>query len=263
MQPTFFGKRGWLCHLGIGVEAKEISLSVFLGRERLFTNYFRPRAKKREDSMNKPYTHIIWDFNGTIYDDVDACFKSANRLLGAHSLPLVTSVKDYRALFGFPIRDYYVRMGFDFEKTPYAELAPEWMGYYFEYSKNSTVYPDIPEVLDALHQKGMEQWILSATEVNMLRGQLEGLGILSRFDGILGLDNIHAHSKKEIGVAWKNANPGVCALMIGDTDHDAEVANAMGIDCVLVAAGHQNREKLETCNCIAVVDSVKDVLKVL
>ena len=209
------------------------------------------------------YTHIIWDFNGTIYDDVDACIKSANRLLGAHELPLVTSVEQYRSLFGFPIQDYYTRMGFDFDKVPYAVLAPEWMDYYFEYSADSTVYPDIPDVMDALHGMGVEQWILSATEVNMLRGQLESLGILSRFDGILGLDNIHAHSKKEIGVAWKNANPDVRALMIGDTDHDAEVAAAMGIDCVLVAAGHQSRERLEKCNCIAVLDTVRDVLKLL
>lgn len=211
----------------------------------------------------KKYTHIIWDFNGTIYDDVDACIKSANHLLGAHNLPLVTSVEQYRSLFGFPIQDYYARMGFDFEKTPYSDLAVEWMDYYFAYSKESTVYPDIPEVLDALHKKEMEQWILSATEVNMLRGQLEGLGIFSRFDGILGLDNIHAKSKKAIGVAWKAANPDIQALMIGDTDHDAEVAEAMGIDCVLVTAGHQNRKKLEGCNCIAVVDTVRDVLKLL
>ena len=209
------------------------------------------------------YTHIIWDFNGTIYDDVDACIKSANHLLGAHDLPLVTSIEQYRSLFGFPIQDYYARMGFDFEKTPFAELAPEWMDYYFKYSKDSTVYPDIPKALDAMREKGMEQWILSATEVNMLRGQLEGLGILSRFDGILGLDNIHAKSKKEIGIAWKSANPDVRALMIGDTDHDAEVAEAMGIDCVLVAAGHQSHERLEKCRCIAVVDAVGDVLNLL
>ena len=213
--------------------------------------------------MKKNYTHIIWDFNGTIYNDVDACIKSANRLLSAYDLPLITSLQQYRSLFGFPIQDYYARMGFDFEKVPYDVLAPEWMGYYFEYSANSTVYPDIPAVLDALHEKKMEQWILSATEVNMLRGQLEELGIFSRFDGILGLDNIHARSKKEIGVAWKRANPDIRALMIGDTDHDAEVAEAMGVDCVLVACGHQSRERLEKCNCIAVVDAVKDVLGLL
>ena len=209
------------------------------------------------------YTHIIWDFNGTIYNDVDACIKSANHLLSVHGLPTVKSIEQYRSLFGFPIQEYYARMGFDFEKTPYTELAPEWMDYYFAYSKDATVYPDIPKALDALREKGMEQWILSATEVNMLRGQLEGLGILSRFDGILGLDNIHARSKQDIGVAWKAANPDAKALMIGDTDHDAEVAEAMGIDCVLVAAGHQSRERLEKCNSVAVVDTVGEVLALL
>ena len=245
--------------------AEEISLPKNEKRGVGFTNHFRPNGQeKREEHMRKTaYTHIIWDFNGTIYNDVDACIKSANRLLGAYDLPPVTSLEVYRALFGFPIQDYYARMGFDFEKTPYAVLAPEWMDYYFEYSKGSTVYPDIPAVLDALHERGMEQWILSATEVNMLRGQLEELGILSCFDGILGLDNIHAHSKKDIGVAWKKNNPDIRALMIGDTDHDAEVAEAMGVDCVLVAAGHQSRERLEQCNCIAVLDTVKDVLGLL
>ena len=245
--------------------AEEISLPKNEKRGVGFTNHFRPNGQeKREEHMRKTaYTHIIWDFNGTIYNDVDACIKSANRLLGAYDLPPVTSLEVYRALFGFPIQDYYARMGFDFEKTPYAVLAPEWMDYYFEYSKDSTVYPDIPAVLDALHERGMEQWILSATEVNMLRGQLEELGILSCCDGILGLDNIHAHSKKDIGVAWKKNNPDIRALMIGDTDHDAEVAEAMGVDCVLVAAGHQSRERLEQCNCIAVLNTVKDVLGLL
>ena len=67
--------------------------------------------------MKKNYTHIIWDFNGTIYNDVDACIKSANRLLSAYDLPLITSLQQYRSLFGFPIQDYYARMGFDFENT--------------------------------------------------------------------------------------------------------------------------------------------------
>ncbi len=235
------------------------------GEEQNIVNNFRRFwREKREDLMEKKaYTHIVWDFNGTIYNDVDAGIQSGNHLLRTHGLAQIPSVESYRAIFGFPIQDYYARMGFDFEKTPYADLAEEWMNYYFAYSKDSAVYPDVPEVMDALHQRGVEQWILSATEVNMLRGQLEGLGILSRFDGILGLDNIHARSKKDIGVAWKEANPDICALMIGDTDHDAEVAEAMGIDCILVAAGHQSRERLETCKCIAVVDSVKDVLKLL
>ena len=41
----------------------------------------------------------------------------------------------------------------------------------------------------------------------------------------------------------KDKNKNEC-LMIGDTIHDKEVADAMSIECILLASGHQNKEKL-------------------
>jgi phosphoglycolate phosphatase len=34
-------------------------------------------------------------------------------------------------------------------------------------------------------------------------------------------------------------------IMVGDTVHDSEVAEAMAIDCVLVEHGHVSRKRLE------------------
>ena len=209
----------------------------------------------------KRYTHIIWDFNGTILNDVEAGIESANRLLKAHGLPLIASVEQYRALFGFPIQDYYLRMGFDFTKTPYADLAVEWVAYYLECKEKTFVYEDIPSVLNQVKEKGIAQLVLSATELEMLRGQVEELGLSAYFDELLGLDNIHAHSKKEIGKAWRDLHPDARVLMIGDTDHDAEVADAMGADCVLLTCGHQGQKRLEACKCLFVAASATEVLK--
>ncbi len=209
------------------------------------------------------YTHLIWDFNGTLYNDLDASIESANRLLRAHELPPIESVEGYRALFGFPIIDYYRRMGFDFEKVPYADLAVEWVAYYMESSRTSTLYPDIKNVLERVRARGISQLILSATERSMLIGQVEGLGILSMFDEILGLENIHAHSKEEIGLLWRAKNPEARVLLIGDTDHDASVAKAIGADCVLVTCGHQSRTALEKCKPLAILKQAEDVLKYL
>jgi phosphoglycolate phosphatase len=51
-------------------------------------------------------------------------------------------------------------------------------------------------------------------------------------------------------------------LFIGDTDHDFEVASSIGVDCLLIANGHQSKERLlkVTPN---VVDDIKDTLKVI
>ena len=56
-------------------------------------------------------------------------------------------------------------------------------------------------------------------------------------------------------------HPDAVPLMIGDTDHDAEVAAAMGVDCVLLSCGHQSREKLEKCRCLFVADSATETLE--
>lgn len=206
------------------------------------------------------YSHIIWDFNGTLYDDVDVCLSCGRRLMRAHGLEPIGSLEEYRAIFGFPIIDYYARMGFDFEKTPYSELAVEWVAYYLERSKSSALYPDVVASLERVKAAGMAQLILSASQREMLRGQVQSLGILPYFDDLLGLDNIHAHSKQEIGKAWRERTPNARPLLIGDTEHDAEVAAAMGADCILIGCGHRPKAALQSCKPLWVANSITEAL---
>ena len=52
---------------------------------------------------------------------------------------------------------------------------------------------------------------------------------------MLGLSDIHGVSKVELGRSYMaacGADPARC-VMIGDTDHDAETARAMGVRCIL------------------------------
>ena len=97
----------------------------------------------------------------------------------------------------------------------------------------------------------------------MLEKQVLGLGIRPYFDELLGLTDIHAHSKAEIGLYWKAQHPDAIPLLIGDTDHDAAVAAAMGIDCILVSAGHQNRETLQACKPLRLINSIEEILHFL
>ena len=66
------------------------------------------------------------------------------------------------------------------------------------------------------------------------------------FDRLLGLGDIYAKSKVEIGLAYlkENGFDPARAVMIGDSVHDYEVAQALGVRCVLQSGGHQPPEKL-------------------
>ncbi len=60
---------------------------------------------------------ILWDWNGTLLDDVDLCVDALNRLLAEFGYPQRYDHDQYRAIFGFPIEEYYIRAGFDFSKA--------------------------------------------------------------------------------------------------------------------------------------------------
>lgn len=206
------------------------------------------------------YTHLIWDFNGTLYNDVPAGIKSANRLLCAHGMPPIATVEEYREQFGFPIIDYYRRLGFDFEKTPFDALAHEWLPYYLEESASADLQPGVLHVLQAAKELELPQIILSASEQTMLEQQVVSLGIRPYFREILGLGNIHAHSKIELALRWKEAHPNANPLFLGDTVHDAEVAGAIRADCILLACGHQSKHILEQTDALAVAEDFQQLL---
>ena len=138
------------------------------------------------------YTHIIWDFNGTLFDDVDACMRSVNKMLEERGLSVIAKADEYRSVFGFPIIEYYKRIGFDFEKEPYEVLAPIWVELYNRYSEDSRLQRDAINALEYFKNLEIPQILLSATELNMLKGQIEKLDIAKYFESVMGLDNIHA-----------------------------------------------------------------------
>lgn len=205
------------------------------------------------------YTHLVWDFNGTVLDDVDVSISAANALLARCELAPFSSKETYRSIFGFPIREYYERMGIDFSKTSFEFLAPIWVEEYLSRADCAPLNVGVRDTIGRLKELGIPQILLSATEIDMLKGQLASLRIEDCFDEILGLDNIHAASKEVLAKEWCAKHPSARPLFLGDTDHDFAVATATGNDCVLFSGGHQSGERLAKFGC-PVIDNVSEIL---
>ncbi len=191
---------------------------------------------------------VLWDWNGTLLDDVDLCVDALNRLLAVHGYPQRYTLDGYRAIFGFPIEEYYRRAGFDFARHPFPELAARYMEHYIPASAACGLMPGAAQALELFQTAGARQVILSASPISTLRAQVAQCGAAGYFDRLLGLDDIYAKSKVELGLAYlrENGFAPQRAVMIGDSVHDAEVAKALGVRCVLQSAGHQAAETLRT-----------------
>ena len=202
---------------------------------------------------------MIYDFNGTILDDVDVCLKAENYTIEHFGLdrgPL--SREEYLQIFTFPVQKYYENVGFDWKDHSYEEVGRYWFDWYRALRNEYKVFDGVKEILVRNHEKGNLNILLSASSLVELKIQLEELGIAEYFDEVLGIDNIYAGSKVDIALSWiRDKDPKDC-MMIGDSLHDLETAQAMGVDCVLVAKGHQAKDVLLR-NYDKVVDDIREV----
>jgi phosphoglycolate phosphatase len=102
-------------------------------------------------------------------------------------------------------------------------------------------------VLEEIKKNGLHQYILSAMEQESLLASVQNLKIDKYFNKIIGIDDHFARSKVDRGLHLIENNnfDRAKTLMIGDTLHDMEVAKVLGVDCLLVARGHQSKSRLK------------------
>ncbi len=206
------------------------------------------------------YRHIIWDWNGTLLNDLWLCLESINAALRRRGLAPLTA-KRYQDEFDFPVIDFYRKIGFDFETESFADLAHEYHAMYEPRWIECDLQVGAREVLDEARARGITQSLLSAAHQSMLDTCVEHFALGEFFISILGARCNQAHGKITEGRAWMDKlhyGPHE-VLLVGDTTHDAEVARAIGADCVLIGSGHHRRERLETCG-VAVFDSLTPFL---
>lgn len=183
---------------------------------------------------------LIWDFNGTLLNDVQACLDALNALLRPRGIAPLTR-EDYRRTFRFPVAEFYHGLGmapadpFDWEA-----LAESFhMRYLF--SKTLALQPGAAEAVATFRAAGIRQGVLSALEQGLLEIQLRQFGLADAMDFVCGSRNLDGASKEAAARSLSLCGP---VLLIGDTLHDAEVARSQGWDCVLCSAGHQTEERL-------------------
>lgn len=200
---------------------------------------------------------IIWDWNGTLLSDVDACVESMNKMLSIREMGRLTHDR-YKSIFTFPVQSYYERLGFDFKTDSFEELSIEYIDLYNKQAINSPLQEGALESLNYFRSLNFAQVIISAAEQTLLEKQVEQRGITEYFDSLIGLDNIHAKSKLQNALDYINDSQFDVknTILIGDTYHDYEVAKGIGCKCILVNNGHQYLNQMETNESIEIINSL-------
>lgn len=199
------------------------------------------------NQTSKTYNHIIWDWNGTLFNDVELCANVMNLLLTQESLPNI-SIKKYKEIFTFPVIEYYKIAGHTFERNSFEVLGKQFMDEYETRKYTCDLFIGAREILNELLSRKIIQHLLSAYEQKSLNNILKHFAIDNYFTNVVGLDNIYAggksHLAKKLAMKIRSNGSAGNILLIGDTIHDFEVAEEINSDCILISHGHQDEERL-------------------
>ena len=183
--------------------------------------------------------HIIWDWNGTLLDDTEAALATLNIMIAERGGTPI-GMPFYLDNFAFPVRPFYDRIGI------VAHGEDEWNAIAREYHETYLRQPKALNrgafaALDMAKAAGCRQSILSALRQDLLDAQTKEYGIDGYFERICGSNNLHGASKvvraREFLAELRASDAGEAFVMIGDAVHDKEVADAIGVPCVLCSVG--------------------------
>jgi phosphoglycolate phosphatase-like HAD superfamily hydrolase len=211
--------------------------------------------------------HIVWDWNGTLFDDIDAVVAASNAAFAEQGLAPLT-VEQYRETYRVPVIEFYeLRLG--------RSLAPEeWMQMDACFHLHYTARRDRCR-LTAGAEGLLAQWgeggsdrsqsLLSMYEHDQLVPLVRRLGLERHFIRVDGRDGTSGVTGKAdylvrhlLALAQKRVAPAR-TVVIGDALDDARAAARAGAHAVLFAGGSHTRRELERVG-VPVADTLAEAV---
>jgi len=182
--------------------------------------------------------NLIFDWSGTLADDLPPVLDATNQLLAFYQRPRL-SEEEFREMFQLPFKGFYDQV---LPEIPLSELE-ERFGRYFAASQAPVVLiPHAREFLEFADAAGMRLFILSSARTDFLARQARELDVAHFFERIHAsvVDKRHALP----GILGQHGLPPEETAFIGDMVHDVETALASGVHAVAVLTGYDSAEKL-------------------
>ncbi|MFO7959922.1 MAG: HAD hydrolase-like protein [Nitriliruptoraceae bacterium] len=209
--------------------------------------------------------HIVWDWNGTLFDDLPMVIVGLNVALAAAGLPPIDQAT-YQRLYTRPVQVFYERLfGRPIEPDEWQVIDEAYHTGYREAIVDAQLAADATDALARAADAGASQSLLSMYRHDDLLPLVDRFALTGHFirvDGLRGpgggvkAPHLEAHLER---VAAANGGTPAEVLLIGDAKDDAAAAAHVGAACVLYHGGSHPRHELEDTG-FPVADSLTEAV---
>jgi phosphoglycolate phosphatase-like HAD superfamily hydrolase len=214
--------------------------------------------------MGKYGTHIIWDWNGTLFHDIDAVIEATNASFAEIGLPPITLAR-YRDLYCVPVPRFYERlMGRPPTQDEWEVMDETFHRHYWRRAESADLAEGARHLLADRQAAGLTQSLCSLAPHEHLVPIVRTHGIEQHFvrvDGRTGPSHTGKadHMARHVG-ALDGAVRERRVVVIGDAVDDAVAAAHIEARAVLYTGGSHSRASLETAG-VPVVDTLAEAVE--
>ncbi|MFC5149678.1 HAD family hydrolase [Streptomyces aureoversilis] len=214
--------------------------------------------------MGKHAAHIVWDWNGTLFHDVDAVITATNAAFAEIGLEPIT-LERYRALYCVPIPRFYERlMGRLPTAAEWEHMDGAFQRHYHDHHLRCGLAEGAEKLLERWQETGGTQSIMSMYGHEDLMPLVRTFGIERRFVRVDGRTGPSGGSKAEhmarhVAGLTAEGIPAARTVVIGDALDDAVAAAHVGAHAVLYTGGSHDRAGLAGAG-VPVVDTLVEAV---
>ncbi|MFF8843259.1 HAD family hydrolase [Streptomyces sp. NPDC015127] len=208
--------------------------------------------------------HLVWDWNGTLLDDIGAVIEATNAAFAEIGLEQIT-LERYRELYCVPVPRFYERlMGRLPTDAEWLVMDAAFHKHYWARADACGLAAGAAELLVRRQEAGLTQSLLSLAPHEHLIPIVRRHGIEERFVRVDGRVGASTTGKAEHMVRHLSALEGVTPdriVIIGDAVDDAVAADHVGAKAVLYTGGSHSRGSLAKAG-VPVVDTLEEAVTV-
>ncbi len=201
--------------------------------------------------------NVIFDWSGTLVDDLPAVWEATNHVFKQAGLPELT-LEEFRAEFCLPFKKFYDKF------TPHVamEQLEVWFHDSFKKCQDSVVpLPHAREFLQFCRERGLRTFVLSSAHPEHFRVQAE----VTAFAEFIDVPFVGVWDKRErihALIEEQRLAPGE-TIFIGDMQHDIETARHGGVHSCAVLTGYNNLAQLRAATPDVIVEHLGELRDIL
>lgn len=212
--------------------------------------------------------HVIWDWNGTLLDDLHVVIEAVNETVSPYGVPTL-SIEDHASLFVRPVSVFYERMlRRPITDREWRDLDDTFHDAYARRMPDARLSDGAHDLLESLHKQGTSQSLLSMAPHDHVTERAEVFGVaryMVRIDGLRDGSGALKESSMLCHLRALLAHPSApddpsSYVVIGDSVDDADAARTNGVPAVMFASGSHARTDLVATG-FPVADSLTEAIE--